>query len=107
MGIGKAKVSYLALVLPERMKRSSTVTVRVKHELPVELGSQKLQVTVKMADNKRIERKLIEVSGSSVAEVSFDLPALPETEAVIVAAFVGEDFESALQHLNSAPVPLE
>jgi len=107
VGKGKAKVSYLSLVLPERMKRSSTVTVRVKHELPVELGSQKLQVTVKMADNKRIERKLIEVSGSSVAEVSFDLPALPETEAVIVAAFVGEDFESALQHLNSAPVPLE
>ena len=97
---------HLTLELPQSVKRGAPVTVRIAHTLHDDLGPQKLHVTLKQGDNTRVERKVIEVKGTGTAEVTFDVPADLPGAAVILAAFAGEDITTALQHLNSKPIPL-
>lgn len=106
-GIPPKKGDYLNLELPKMAKAGLPVSVRISHALSNELGRQKLHVTLKQANGTRIERKVIEVSGTGTAEVSFDIPKSLITKGIIIAAFVGEDIQAALQHLNSSPIPLE
>jgi len=101
----RSNVSLIALQLPETVTRGSNMTVKIPHTLPADLGEQTLQVTLKEgAGNKRIERKLVKVSGSGTAEVMFAVPQNLSTKTVTVAAFVGEEYTKNLQHLNSKPV---
>ena len=105
--IPPAKGDHLTLDLPKVARLGAPLTVRVIHTLHDDLGPQKLHVTLKQRDNTRIERQVLEVRGNATAEVTFEVPADLPTSALIVAAFVGEDIRTALQHLNSKPIPLK
>ncbi len=112
---GKAKAAaippkkgdHLTLDLPKSATLGTPLTVRIIHTLHDDLGPQKLHVTLKQRDNTRIERKVIDIQGNATAEVTFDVPAALPTQALIIAAFVGEDITTALHHLNSKPIPLK
>jgi hypothetical protein len=112
-GKGKAvaippkKGDHLTLDLPATATLGTPLTVRIIHTLHDDLGPQKLHVTLKQRDNTRIERKVIDIQGNATAEVTFDVPTALPTQALIIAAFVGEDITTALHHLNSKPIPLE
>lgn len=98
---------HLILELPERATRGGELRVRIQHALHDDLGPQSLHVTLKRGDHTRVERQVIEVRGNATAEVRFQVPADLPGQAVIVAAFVGDDIKTALQHLISDPLPLE
>ena len=82
------------------------VVVTVHHRLTKALGTQKVHVTLKTgADWKRVDRKIITVSGKGTAEVQFDLSADQVRNGQIrFAAFVGDDYDSNLQHITTRPV---
>jgi N-sulfoglucosamine sulfohydrolase len=101
------KGDFLTLELPQSVSAASPIIVRIQHTLSDELGTQKLHVTLKQADGKRIERKVMEIRGKAIAEVRFDVPKDVQGKGVFVAAFVGEDIQSALQHLNSNAIPIQ
>ena len=83
------------------------MTVRIEHRLPAALGEQVLTVTLKGGpDGQRIERKTVKASGKGTAEVNFDVPAEVPGGVVSFAAFVGEEFQSSLQHIQSPPQPV-
>ncbi len=97
----------IAFDLPEAVKPGAPVVVKVRHRIPPRLGSQQLHVTLKGGrDNTRIERKVVNVAAAGVAEIRFDLPAQVPDNVVSFAAFLGEDFPTNLQHLQSASVPV-
>ena len=100
----ETKGDHLTLELPKSAKAGALLTVRILHTLHDDLGPQKLHVTLKQRDNTRIERKVIDIQGNATAEVTFDVPATLPTQALIIAAFVGEDITTALHHLNSKPI---
>jgi hypothetical protein len=103
----ETKGDHLTLELPKFAKAGALLTVRIIHTLHDDLGPQKLHVTLKQRDNTPIEQKVIDIQGNATAEVTFDVPTTVKTPALIIAVFVGEDITTALQHLNSQPVPLE
>lgn len=97
----------IELQLPESIAAGSPVAVRIPHRLPEDLGEQTLTVTLKGGHKgARIERKTVKARGKGVAEVSFDVPANAPGSIVSVAAFVGEDYQQNLQHVQSEPVPV-
>jgi N-sulfoglucosamine sulfohydrolase len=55
-------------------------------------------------DGKRLDRKTVKATGQGVAEVTFNLPASVPGGVVSFAAFVGEDFPTSRQHLQSNPI---
>ena len=55
---------------------------------------------------KRLDRKVVEVSGSGMAEVTFELPADVPDNLVSFAAFIGKDYPGSLQHLQSDLIPV-
>ena len=81
--------------------KSSETKIAIQHTLPQELGEQKLHVTLKDGDGKRIDRKVVTISGKGLAEIEFDVPKI---DRVRFSAFVGEDYTSNLQHITSDPV---
>jgi N-sulfoglucosamine sulfohydrolase len=78
--------------------------LRIRHDLPGDLGRQKLQVTLKAGPRlTRVERKIVRVSGSGTVEVRFDVPE--EAEGPFrFAAFVGDSYDTNLQHVQSPPI---
>jgi hypothetical protein len=56
---------------------------------------------LKGADNERIERKEVIVSGTGVVEVAFDIPAGLAGKKVLFAGLVGKSIKDALQHLQT------
>ena len=95
----------IALEVPEAAELGAPVVVKVRHQVPPRLGVQKLHVTLKGGvDQARIDRKVVEVSGTGVAEVRFDVPAEVPGGVVSFAAFLGDDYPTSLQHLQSAAV---
>ena len=83
---------------------SGSVAIQVEHVLPKQLGTQKLHVTLKNGDGKRIERKVVSIQGEGTVTVSFNKPSV---NSIRFSAFVGEEYQSNLQHLTSAPVELK
>ncbi len=75
------------------------VSVTVVHALADELGKQQLHVTLKSAELKRIQRKVVEISGSGKTVVQFELPN-NQTEVGAVAAFVGAAYDVSLEHVQ-------
>ncbi|WP_197440951.1 sulfatase family protein [Thalassoglobus neptunius] len=83
-------------------------TVQIEHKIPKKLGEQKLHVTLKGGPNdKRIERKIVSVSGVGTETVKFDIPESLKDDVISCAVFVGEDFPQNLQHIQSSQVPPE
>ena len=99
-------LDHLTLDHPATATLGQPFTVRVTHTLHDDLGQQKLQVTLKQRDNTRIERQIIDIQGNATTEVTFDLPESLPTPALLIAAYIGEDIKTALQHLQSKPVPI-
>jgi hypothetical protein len=103
----------IAASIPEFVTKGGVCSVIVHHKIPEALGAQKLHVTLKSAStdpksniNQRIHREVITVDGVGDAKIEFEVPHSIESDAVQVAAFIGEDYDSHLQHLNSAPIPV-
>lgn len=98
----KKHQNMISLVLPEAPKAGARVTLKVRHQLPPDLGEQVLTVTLKDGNNGgRIERKAVKARGDGVVEISFNLPAKVPNEKISFAAFVGEDFQTSLQRVQS------
>ena len=77
------------------------------HNIPKRLGEQQLHGTLKDGLGKRIERKVLKVSGAGEIEVKFSMPkTVPGTNASF-AVFVGKDFSNNLEHLTSEPIPIK
>ena len=104
----RKRTGLIAFALPESIAPGTPVTIRIEHKLPGELGEQVLTVTLKGGPNgKRLDRQTVEASGEGIAEVTFDVPADVPGGVVSFAAFVGADFQTSLQHIQSPPQPVQ
>lgn len=99
----EAASPLIALEVPDSVTPGQKATVKLKHNFPADLGEKPVQVTLKGADNSRIERKEVKASGTGVIEVTFDIPA--DVKAVVFAGLVGKSIKDTLQHLQTKPVP--
>jgi hypothetical protein len=96
----------IAFELPGEIEAGKPVTVRIRHDLPADLGEQVLTVTAKEgAGGERLDRKTVKAKGSGVAEAVLKIPAGVDT-TVSFAAFVGEDYKKTSRHITSKPVPV-
>ncbi len=93
--------NLISLEVPTVITAGQKSVVKLTHRLPPELGEKAVQVTLKGADNERIERKEVIVSGTGVVEVAFDIPAGLAGKKVIFAGLVGKSIKDALQHLQT------
>ena len=99
--------SLISLRLPDEVHAGQQVTVKIRHDLKQNLGEQKLHVTLKDGPKgKRIERQVVTITGKGTASVTFDVPS-DIAGSVSVAAFVGEEYASNLQHLQSKGITVE
>jgi hypothetical protein len=94
-------------------EKSTTITsgkplaIRIRHTLSAKLGTQLLHVTLKgCPDAKRVERKVVKISGNGITKLSFDIPATVPGNIVRFAAFVGKDFAGNLQHIQTKNLPV-
>ena len=84
-----------------------TITIPIDYQLPKDLDAQSLHVTLKHGkDRKRVERKVITITGSGTAQLTFVLPVRVSADQLHVAAFVGEDYSTNLQHVQIGPLKL-
>ncbi|MGI9474335.1 MAG: sulfatase family protein [Rubripirellula sp.] len=104
----------ITLSLPESVHKGESCRVVVHHQLPKNLGKQKVHVTLKQVAaesepkaDARLQREVVTVEGKGDVTVTFDVPVTLNAKAVRVAAFVGEDYSSSVQHLNSKPVAVD
>ena len=70
------------------------------------MGKQSLHVTLK-GEQKRLERKVVMISGKGTASVDFEIPNNVSGKRISFAAFVGKDYQSNLQHLTTKPVAVK
>lgn len=94
------------LSLPPAVAAGATATLRVRYNLHADLGERPLLVTLKDGHGKRVERKNLKAAGEGMAEVTFDIPAHIPGGKVSFAALLGENINEALDHVQSAPIPL-
>ena len=103
----KKRADLIALETPESVAAGKPLVVKVRHKLEAGLGEQLVHVTLKAGpEGKRLAREVVKVSGDGVAEVTFEVPASVPGNVVRLAAFIGEDYASNMQHLQTAPVPV-
>jgi N-sulfoglucosamine sulfohydrolase len=95
--------NLISLETPTNITAGQKAVVKLTHKLPPEQGEKAVQVTLKGADNERIERKEVIVSGTGVVEVAFDIPAGLAGKKVLFAGLVGKSIKDALQHLQTKP----
>jgi len=101
------RTDLIALELPQSIASGMPVTVKVRHKLEADLGEQLVHVTLKAGpEAKRVDRKVVKVSGEGLIEVTFDVPATVPGNVIQFAAFIGEDYPSHKQHLHTAPIPV-
>jgi hypothetical protein len=99
---------WIAFVLPPTVAAGQPVTVKIEHRLPAELGPQVLTVTLKGGpEGRRLDRKTVPAGGQGTAEVTFEIPAAVPGSVVSFAAFVGDDFQTSRQHLQSGPLAVQ
>jgi N-sulfoglucosamine sulfohydrolase len=99
----RRQANLIALELPPSAAAGQPVVVKLRHKLPEELGEQSVHLTLKAGmAGQRVERKVIKVSGTGVEEVTFEVPATVLDNVISFAAFVGEDYQTNLQHLQTA-----
>ena len=102
---GAKRKRKLISIVPGDAKSGEPLTVTINHKLPKALGEQKVHVTLKSGNQKRLDRKVIKVSGTGQTTVTFNVDAGKIVNGrVLYAAFVGEDYGSNLQHVTSKPV---
>ena len=102
----KKGANLIEFALPESVAAGKPVTVKIEHKLPADLGEQVLTVTLKGgAGNQRLDRKTVTARGTGVAEVTFLVPADVPGGTVSFAAFVGADFTTSSQRVQSGNLP--
>ncbi len=100
----KKSGSLITFAKPEARIDGKQITVRIEHKLPSDLGEQVLTVTFKGGkEGSRLDRKAVNANGNGTAEVTFDIPD-NVADVVSFAAFVGEDFQQSLDHIQSTPM---
>ena len=93
----KTKASKkLKLIKVSATQENNVVTVSIQHTIPKQLEIQKVHVTLKN-DGKQIERKIVEISGKGITELTFAVPDTLTTSSLRIAAFVGADYPTNLQ----------
>jgi len=103
----RKRSDLIALDTPESVTAGKPLVVKVRHKLDADLGEQLVHVTLKAGpEANRVDRKVVKVSGEGVVEVTFDVPTAVPGNVVRLAAFVGPDYASHLQHLQTEPVPV-
>lgn len=101
---GRRQSGLLELDQPAEVRPGQPVSVTVRFALPEKLGEQQIQVTFKQGKRgTRVDRKIITVSGAGERKIEFAAPASIEDGLVSFAAFVGEDFQTSLQHVTTQP----
>ena len=83
------------------------VVVRIPHDIPADLGEQKVHVTLKDGNGKRIERQVVSASRIGTLELTFAIPTTVSGGKVSFAAFLGEEYTRNLQHLASGLIPVK
>ncbi|NQT14236.1 MAG: heparan N-sulfatase, partial [Planctomycetes bacterium] len=103
----KKRSDLIAVELPDSVAAGKPLLVKLCHKVEADLGEQLVHVTLKAGpEPRRVERKVAKVSGEGVVEVTFDVPDTVPGNVVCIAAFIGEDYASHLQHLQTDPVPV-
>ncbi len=92
----KKRKGLIKLELGDSDPSDGKVSLKVHHKLNKRMGSQKLHATLKDAGGKRIERKVVEVSGTGIEEIVFQLEAV-ELKGIMYSCFIGADFGQHLQ----------
>lgn len=92
----------LKVTPPAQFVPGQPVTLSIHHMLPADMGQQKLTVTLKDANNKRLDRKVVSAEGTGDVDVTFDVPA--NAVGIQFATFVGEDFSTTPQHVNTGVI---
>lgn len=77
------------------------LTVRIAHRLSQEQGRQPVFATLKRGNKQRIERIERAIEGRGVLTITFELPSNVDIEEMQVAAFVGKNYETSWQHINT------
>lgn len=104
----------IRLAVPPTVTPGKVCRVSIRHRIPANLGEQKVHVTLKrIADGsgdatreQRVERKVVTVGGDGEFEVQFEVPESLSGK-VKLAAFIGEEFSSSLQHVQSKPIDVK
>ncbi|MGY8749918.1 MAG: sulfatase family protein [Pirellulales bacterium] len=100
----KQNTKLFDLQLPESVHRGRAFEVVIDHKLTKKLGQQDFHVTLKDDQGKRIDRRVVSASGNGSLKVLFELPDDFESSAIMVAAFVGKDYQSNLLYKTNGPV---
>ena len=95
------RLKLIKLALPHAVSKGHAAVVTVQYRLPQGLGTQKVHVTLKSAAGERLERKVVTISDEGSTKVEFDVPASLEGNKIRIAAFVGAEFQSNLQHVTA------
>jgi N-sulfoglucosamine sulfohydrolase len=96
----------ISFQVPKNVSKGAPLVVKIRHQLTADQGEQLLHVTLKDAAGKRVERQIITISTKGVATVTFKVPATLSGNTVQLAAFIGKDFNSNLQHITTNKLPL-
>ena len=101
----KKQRKLISLELPEKAILNSVFVVTVRHQLTKKMGEQSVHVTLKEGSaGRRLERKVIQISGTGTQEVKFELPKTVKDRELKVAAFVGASYQENLQHVTSKAI---
>lgn len=104
----RKQATLITMEIPKSIAAGSPTTVTIHHDLEAELGRQLVHVTLKAGQAaQRVERKVIEISGSGQTAVTFEVPAVVPNGLVQFAAFVGPDYQNNLQHMQSKLIPVK
>ncbi|MEM0896422.1 MAG: sulfatase [Verrucomicrobiota bacterium] len=104
----RKNLQLIRLKAPQFGKSGSVLNAVIHYDLPEDLGEQIIMVTLKQGNKgARVERKEVRAKGTGTLRVSFEVPMEVEDDVLQVAAFVGAEFESSLQHVTSGKVMME
>lgn len=94
------------LRLPLDASTGEEFVVAVRYRIPVELGEQKLHVTLKNEQGNRIERIVKSAEGNGELKVVFQIPQDLKGRSLNVSTFIGEEYSTNLLHKTEGPVPI-
>ena len=107
----KLRRGALKIEAPESITIGKPCVVTIQHKLPTSLGKQKLYVTLKKADpdakaagGERIHREVVNIEGQGQTKIEFIVPDQTIASGFSLAAFIGENFETNLIHVNSTTI---
>jgi len=104
--VRQRRANLITLEPPKSVTPGQTATVNVRHRFTADLGEQSIYVTLKTdANNRRVDRQVVKARGAGVVSLAFEVPAEIAGKTVCFAAFVGENFASKLEHIQSRPIP--